>query len=96
MRFANLADRGDARSFERSTLEGVRMVAFSIAPGDLDGDGDIDLATGSYNAELTANRDARSMLGVDVGTAVLRRGDDGYDTKTRIDNFIAGIDDMSL
>lgn len=24
------------------------------------------------------------------------KGDDGYETKTRIDNFIAGIDDMSL
>ncbi|MFK7920149.1 MAG: CRTAC1 family protein [Ilumatobacter sp.] len=62
--------QGEPRSFERTEIR-TRAVAFSIAPGDLDGDGTIELATGSYNAELTANRDNRVLMGVDVGVAIL-------------------------
>lgn len=62
--------QGPDRSFERTEIR-TRAVAFSIAPGDLDGDGTIELATGSYNAELTANRDNRVLTGVDVGVAIL-------------------------
>lgn len=62
----------DGRTFERGEVGRIRDVAFAIVPGDLEGDGGIDLVTSTYNAELTANRDSRAMLGVDVGTVAHR------------------------
>jgi len=62
--------QGPGRTFERTEIR-TRAVAFSVAPGDLDGDGSVELATGSYNAELTQNRDNRVLTGTDVGVAVL-------------------------
>ncbi|MBK7894834.1 MAG: VCBS repeat-containing protein [Anaerolineaceae bacterium] len=38
--------------FERVPLPGVRALAHSMAWGDLNGDGTLDLVTGSYDAEL--------------------------------------------
>ncbi|MCA9994763.1 MAG: VCBS repeat-containing protein [Anaerolineales bacterium] len=38
--------------FERLPLPGVRALAHSMAWGDLNGDGTLDLVTGSYDAEL--------------------------------------------
>lgn len=38
--------------FERIALPGVRALAHSMAWGDLNGDGTLDLVTGSYDAEL--------------------------------------------
>lgn len=60
-----------ARSFEQTEVR-TRAVTFSMAPGDLDGDGTLEIATGSYNAELTQNRDNRVLTGTDVGVAVLQ------------------------
>ena len=57
------------RDFERTEFR-TRAVAYSMAPGDLDGDGTVEVVTGSYNAELTANRDNRALTGTDVGVAV--------------------------
>lgn len=67
--YLNNADSGDVRSFVRTEFR-TRAVAFSMAPGDLDGDGVIEIVTGSYNAELTQNRDQRVLTGTDVGVAV--------------------------
>lgn len=71
----------DGNSWTRTEARDLRLVSFSIAPGDLEGDGDLDLAVGSYNAELTAARDPRAISGIDVGSAVYRStGDDlGFD-----------------
>ncbi|MEM7272967.1 MAG: CRTAC1 family protein [Actinomycetota bacterium] len=48
----------------------TRAVSYSMAAGDLDGDGGLRLVTGSYNAELTQNRDPRVLTGTDVGIAI--------------------------
>ncbi len=39
-------------SFTRQSLPGVDSYAYAMAWGDVDGDGDLDLVTGSYGAEL--------------------------------------------
>ena len=57
--------------FERQEFR-TRAVSYSMAAGDLDGDGGLRLVTGSYNAELTQNRDPRVLTGTDVGIAIHR------------------------
>ena len=39
-------------SFEQESLPGVDSYAYAMAWGDVDGDGDLDLVTGSYGVEL--------------------------------------------
>ena len=76
--FINAGDR----TFSRQEFR-TRAVTFSMAPGDLDGDGTIEIVTGSYNAELTQNRDNRALTGVDVGVAVHR---------PTADTLLSGVD----
>ncbi|WP_420610102.1 CRTAC1 family protein [Candidatus Poriferisodalis sp.] len=42
--------------FERDEIDGLDAYTYSMAWGDLGGDGDLDAVTGAYNAELTAER----------------------------------------
>jgi hypothetical protein len=51
----------DGGRFVRDTLPGVLAPAYSMAWGDLNGDGALDLVTGSYDAEL-AQRQANAFL----------------------------------
>lgn len=76
--------QGPDRSFERTEIR-TGAVAFSMAAGDLDGDGTVELVTGSYNAELTMNRDNRVLLGTDVGVAVLQPTADTLATGVQTD-----------
>ncbi|MEJ5247114.1 MAG: CRTAC1 family protein [Caldilinea sp.] len=48
----NLGGEVGARRFERHTLPGVDRYAYAMAWGDVDGDGALDLVTGSYGVEL--------------------------------------------
>ncbi|MCB0207279.1 MAG: CRTAC1 family protein, partial [Anaerolineae bacterium] len=53
--------------FERLPLPGVRALAHSMAWGDLNGDGTLDLVTGSYDAELEQVLRDSFMLGGGAG-----------------------------
>lgn len=56
--------------FRRVQVDGLEQVAYSISWNDLHGDGDIDIVTGAYNAELTAQRDMRSVAGGHSGVTL--------------------------
>ena len=45
----------DGSRFVLDELPGVDFYAYTQAWGDVDGDGDLDLVTGSYNVELIQN-----------------------------------------
>ncbi len=74
---------GTFDSFERIRLEGVRAATYSMAWSDLGGDGDLDLVTGSYNAELTLLRNS-PVIGEDTGVVLHERNDDGSFAVTRL------------
>lgn len=64
--------------FEREPLAGVQAVAYSLAWGDLQGDGGLDLVTGSYNAELTADQDFVPIAAGRSGVFVYEQSADGF------------------
>jgi len=70
-------------NFERIEIPGFDMLAYSLAWGDIGGDGDLDAVGASYNVELTSLR--RLNLGNKGGTIVFentntdRLFDDGYE-----------------
>lgn len=65
--------------FEQGPLPGVSAVAYAMAWADVGGDGDLDLLTGAYNAELTANRDVSSLLGTRGGVYFYEQTGEGLD-----------------
>ncbi len=60
-----------AERFERHEIVGLDAYTYSMAWGDLGGDGDLDAVTGAYNAELTAER--RLNLGDKGGVGLFER-----------------------
>ncbi len=49
-----------------------------MAWGDMHGDGDLNLVTGSYNAESTADREFAPLLGGRSGVFLYEAQDAGY------------------
>jgi len=73
----SLSDR-----FDRQLIDDVKAATYAMAWADLGGDGDLDLVTGSYNAELTILRNS-PVLGSDTGVVLHEGGPDGF-TTTRL------------
>lgn len=63
--------------FDRIEIPNFDMLAYSLAWGDIGGDGDLDAVGASYNAELTSLR--RLNLGDKDGTIVFENTGDGYE-----------------
>lgn len=73
--FRNLGDR----RFEPMRLPGISQPAYAMAWADYDGDGDLDLATGAYDAELDQRLRSSFLFGNKAGVFVYtnRDADDG-------------------
>jgi enediyne biosynthesis protein E4 len=63
--------------FQRSQLDGVHSFTYSLGVGDLHGTGNLEYATGAYNAELTMRRDPKMLAGVDIGVNLHRSAAEG-------------------
>jgi len=76
--FRNRGTGSLSTRFDRELIDGVRAATYAMAWSDLGGDGDLDLVTGSYNAELTILRNS-PVLGSDTGVVLHLAGDAGFE-----------------
>ncbi len=83
--YKNLADdwSGEGMRFEQTALAGVKEKAYSMAWGDLDKDGDLDLVTGSYDTALEKELRDAFMFGDGAGVFVFMNEGDRF-TQERI------------
>lgn len=74
--FRNLGSGPFSTRFIRGQLDDVKAATYAMAWGDLGGDGDLDLITGSYNAELSIIRNS-PVIGSDTGVILHETTDTG-------------------
>lgn len=74
----NVASPEDPRRFEPGSLPGVRSRAYSMAWGDINRDGRLDLVTGSYDAESFLELGDTFMFGGGDGIYAYLQGPDGF------------------
>ena len=66
-----LQNQGD-RSFQFTPLHGVDRVTYAMNWNDLDGDGDLDLVTGAYDAGRMLESNSNALFGASPGVNVYR------------------------
>ncbi|HAJ38145.1 MAG TPA: CRTAC1 family protein [Chloroflexi bacterium] len=69
-------------TFARTPLPGVDHYAYAMAWGDVDGDGDLDLVTGSYGAELKQHGIDAPEDDPQAGVVLHLQGDDAWTAQT--------------
>lgn len=72
-----LRNLGDGQ-FRQQTLPGIARPAYAMNWGDLDGDGDLDLVTGSYDAGLLADLGNDFLLGRGGGVFFYENSGQGF------------------
>lgn len=72
------------RTFESTTIPGVSQPAYSMAWADYDLDGDLDLATGAYDAELDQRLRSSFLFGNKAGVFVYTNDGTGSFTRERL------------
>jgi hypothetical protein len=91
--FRNLGDR----RFEQLRLRGVGAAAYSMSWADLDVDGDLDLATASYDAELDQHVGDGYLFSDGAGVYLYERDGDGFDAArlaTDSQGLVTAFDDL--
>ena len=73
----------DVGRYRRATLAGVRVPAYAMDWADVDGDGDLDLATASYDTMLEKDLRDTFLFGTGAGVALYRNDGDRF-TLTRL------------